>query len=126
MHHPRAAEFDPAGAFARAAAVAFESAGAVTLEAREVELRRRLGEREVRRAKTRDGVFAEQALQPLGHRALQMGHRNAFIDAKTFDLMEHRHVRHVRRVASEDLSRGDDAYRYAAALHCTDLHGRGL
>ena len=55
-----------------------------------------------------------------------MGHCDAFIDAEALDLVEHRHVRHIGRIAAENLARSDDADRHAAAFHRTDLHGRGL
>src|SRR5690606_3606440 len=55
-----------------------------------------------------------------------MGHRDALVDAKPLDLVEHRDVRHIRRVAAKDLSRGDDAYGHTATFHRTDLDSRGL
>ena len=61
MHHSGAAELDPARAFARAAALAVDLSRSVAFEAGEIELRRRLCEREVRRPKPRHGVFAEKA-----------------------------------------------------------------
>src|ERR1041385_6024253 len=100
MDHSGTAELDPAGAFARAAAFAFEYAGSVAFETREIELSRRLGEREVARAKTGYGFLTEQAFQPLGDCAFQVSHRDAFVDAEAFELMEHRRVRHVRSITA--------------------------
>ena len=126
MDHSRAAKLDPAGAFARAASFAFEFAGAVAFEAREIEFRRRLGKREVGRPKTRDRIVAEHSLEPFGDGAFEMGHRDAFVDAETFELMKHRRVRHVRRVAAKNLTRCENAERHAAAFHRADLYGRCL
>src|SRR5687768_12609516 len=55
-----------------------------------------------------------------------MGHRYPLIDAQPFDLVEHRYMRHVRRVAAENLARCDDAYRHPAAFHRAYLNGRSL
>src|SRR5262245_22962602 len=126
MHHSGTAEFDPTRTFARSATLSMNSSGAVAFETREVELSRRLGEREVARTKTRLGVLTKQTSEPLGDRSLQMRHRDAFVDAKAFELVEHRNVRHVGRVASEDFSRRENSDRNPAALHRTDLHRRSL
>ena len=58
MDHSRAAELYPASAFAWTAALTVDLTGSVTAKAREIELGRRLGEREVRRPKSRDSVGA--------------------------------------------------------------------
>src|SRR5512141_2983414 len=102
MNHPGAPELDPAGTFAWAAAFAFELPGTVTSEAREIELSRRLCKREIRRAKSRPGVFAVHSFEPFGNSAFEVRHRDAFVDAQALELVEHRRVRHIWRVASID------------------------
>src|SRR5687768_16148288 len=81
MDHSRPAELDPARTLARATASVFVPSGAVAFETREIEFRRRLGEREVARPKSCLRVFAKQAAQPLRYRALEMRHSDAFVDA---------------------------------------------
>jgi len=126
MNHPRTAKFYPAGPFARTTALAFELTGSVALETRKIELGRRLGEREVRRTKPRDSVLSVHSFEPFGHGALQMSHRDAFIDAKTLELMKHRRMRHIGRVAAKDLARRKNTDWRAAPFHRTYLYGRGL
>src|SRR5690242_7146923 len=117
MNHSRAAELDPAGVLADA------TPGAFALEATEIKLRARLGEGKVRRAKTRDRVGAKHAAQKLRHCSLQMRHRDAAIHAESLDLVEHRIVRRVGRVATKNTSGRDHANRHAATLHRMNLHG---
>src|SRR3954447_16707525 len=117
MYHSGTAELDPAGAFTRAASFAVELAGAVAFEAGEIEFGRGFREREVGRPKTRGRLLAEQALEPFCHSALKVGHGNALVDTQPFDLVKHRNMRHIRRIAAEDLPGCDYADRHAAALH---------
>src|SRR3954464_14457167 len=126
MNHSGAAELYPTGAFAWTTAFSLEPARAVTSEAREIKLGRRFREREVRRAKPSDGVSTVHSLEPFGNRALQMSHRDVLVDTETFELMEHRSVRHIRRVASKNLTRREYPQRYTAAFHRADLYGRCL
>src|SRR5687768_8210398 len=55
-----------------------------------------------------------------------MGHRDALIDAETLELMEHRCMGHIGRVAAEYLAGCKYADRNASPLHRTDLNGGGL
>src|SRR5687767_4437556 len=107
MHHPRTAKLYPARTLTRTAPSVFILPGAMTLKAREVELGRRLGEREVARAETGDGILAEQTPQPFGDCTFQMGHRDPLVDAQAFDLVEHRRVCHIRRVPPKHAPRGE-------------------
>lgn len=105
MDHSRAAELYPASAFAWTAALTVDLTGSVTAKAREIELGRRLGEREVRRPKSRDSVGAIHPFEPLGNCPFQMRHRDAFVDTEAFQLVKHRCMRHVGRVAAKHLAR---------------------
>src|SRR5690606_13331814 len=61
----------------------------------QVELGRRLGEREEVRPKARLGLFAEQLAREVVQRALQVRHRDALVDDEALDLSEHRKVRRI-------------------------------
>ena len=123
MDHSRAAELYPAGTFAWAAAFSVDLACTVTSETGKVELSRGLSKREVRRTKTRNGVRAIHPFEPLGHRAFQVSHRDTFVDTEAFELMEHRRVRHIGRVAAKDLARCENSKRNAAPFHGANLNG---
>ena len=77
----------------------------------DVELRRRLGEREVARPQARREAGAEERLGERLDRAGQVGQRDVAVDDEPLDLVEHRHVRGVGRVAAEHPARGDDVDR---------------
>ncbi len=126
VNHSRTAEFNPARTFARATAFVFKRAGAAAFETGKIKLRARLGEREVRRAQANARFLAEQTAQPFADRAFQVRHRDIFVHAQTFNLMKHRRVRQVGRVAAENSAGRDDANRHAASFHCANLHGRSL
>src|SRR5205085_7259790 len=55
-----------------------------------------------------------------------MSHSYAAINAKPFDVKEHRVVRSVRRVTPEYSPRRYDFQGHAATLHGVNLHGRSL
>src|SRR5689334_219627 len=55
-----------------------------------------------------------------------MGHRDSLIDAQALELVEHRYVRHVGRIATINLSGSEYADRYTTTLHRTDLNRRRL
>src|SRR5581483_11075903 len=84
VDHPRAADLDPARALAAAAG----RARAAAEHAREVDLRRRLGEREERRPEPRLDPLAEEPPREVQEHALQVGERDALVDAQPFDLVE--------------------------------------
>src|SRR5690348_3198342 len=67
VDHPGAADLDPAGVLAQRAT------RPVTLEARDRDLERRLGEREEIGREARTAVLAEERAQQLQERALQVG-----------------------------------------------------
>ena len=90
----------------------------------DVELGRRLGEREVVRPEPAGEVAAEERLRERVDRAGEVRHRDATIDDETLDLMEDRHVRRVGRVAAEHTAGHDHVDRRLDRLHHPDLHGR--
>src|SRR5437588_2840950 len=102
------------------------AARAVTFEATVINLRARLREREVRRAKARARLRSDQAMNHLGERPLQVRHSDAAINAQTFNLIEHWIVRCIRRVASEHSTGRNHSERRSAPLHSVNLHGRSL
>src|SRR5689334_13242148 len=93
MHHPRPAQLDPARVFTNPATRTF------AFEATEIELSARLGERKVRWPEARDRVSPEHASQKLRDRSFQMRHRDAAVNAQTFNLEEHRIVRGIGSIA---------------------------
>ena len=115
-----AAHLDPAGVLAHRAALA------VAEEAGDVELDRRLGEREEARAHAHLALRPEQLAEELQHRAAQVGERDPAVDGEALDLLERRRVRRVRRVAPVDATRRDHVDRRLPRQHRLDLVGRGL
>ena len=107
VDHPAPAELDP-----------------VTVRALDVELRRRLGEREVARPQARREAGPEERLRERLDRSGQVGHRDVAVDDESFDLVEHGHVRGVGRVAPEHPPRRDDVDRRLGGEHRADLHRR--
>ena len=89
VDHPAAAPLDPA----RAVAVLGEP---------DVELRRRLGEREVRRPPAGDRVGAEQRAGQVVEGAAQVRHGQPAVDRQALDLVEDRGVRRVELVGPVD------------------------
>src|SRR4051812_2104243 len=89
VDHPGAENFDPAGAFANAAAL-LRHLGAE--RALDVDLCARLDEGEIARASTyADGA----AVEPFGERpehALELRERDVLVHEKPFDLVKHRRV----------------------------------
>src|SRR5262249_55271551 len=120
MHHPRTAQLDPARVFTNATTRAF------AFEATEIELRARLSERKVRRPEARDRVRPEHSSQKLRDRTFQMRHRDAAVNAQSFNLEEHRIVRRIRRVAPKHTAGCDHPNRHATTLHRVNLHGGSL
>src|SRR5688572_30661244 len=87
-----------------------------------VDLGRRLGEREERRAKPHAEVVAlEEAAQEFGEHALQVGERHVLADPQAFDLVEHRRMRRVA-VDTIHAARRDDLDRRLVRLHPAHLH----
>ena len=99
VDHPRAADLDPARVPADGAA------RAVADVARDERLDRRLREREVVRDELAPPLLAEQRLQQVVERALEVAERDALVDGEALDLVERRRVRRVRRVAPVDAAR---------------------
>src|SRR5262245_31960836 len=92
----------------------------------DVELGRRLGEREVRRAQPRRERAAEEGLRELVDRAGEVGERDAAVDDEALDLVEHREVGGVGRVLPEHPARHDGVDRRRLRRHDPHLHRRGV
>ena len=99
---------------------------AAAQEARDVELDARLGEREVVRAQADLAVGPEERAREVLERALEVRQREAAVDREALDLLEHRRVRRVERVAAVDAARADHVDRRRLLLHHAHLHRRGL
>ena len=119
MDHAAAQEFEPAAVLADAAA------GAAADDACELELQRRLGEREVVGAPLQRRVRAEERSREVLEGALEVAHRDPLVDAEPLDLVEHRHVGGVV-VAAKRFAGNDHPLRRAANEHAADLHRRGV
>ena len=91
VDHAAAAPLDPARA-------------ALLLGEPQVHLGAGLGEREVRGTQTSLRLGAEHGLGEVVENALQVSHRQALINGKTLDLVEHGRVGRVERVGAEDLA----------------------
>ena len=98
VHHAAAEDLEPAGLLADAAA------GAVAEHALDVDLGRRLGEREVRRPEAQAARLLEELLGEAGEHALEVREADVLVEHEALDLVEHRRVRHVR-VAAVDRAR---------------------
>src|SRR5205085_3109918 len=105
VNHAGAHHFDPSRAFANAAA------GSIAEHTRDVDFCSGFDKRKEARPQARFGLLAEESFMKAFQRSLQIGERDALIDDQTFDLMEHRRVSRIERIASEYASRTDDANR---------------
>ena len=120
IHNARAADFNPAGAFADAAArAAADHATGVGFDGR-------FGEGEVMRAETDFRLVTEHVASEGGENAFQIGQRDVFIDIQAFDLVEGHAMCRVRRVAAIAATGADDADRRLLRHHRTNLHVRRL
>ena len=90
----------------------------------DVELAGRLGEREVARPQARREVGAEERLGERLDGAGEVGQADVAVDDEALDLVEHRHVGGVGRVAAEHATGGDDVDRRRPGEHRADLHRR--
>jgi hypothetical protein len=90
----------------------------------EIELRRRLGEREVRRPPPRLRVGAEHRAGEVLERALQMRHRDALVHHEALDLVEHRRVGRVEFIGAVRATRAHDRDRRLLGQHHPRLHRR--
>ena len=120
MNHAGATHFDPARLFADAAA------RAVAFETSVINLSARFDEGKVRRAKARLRIGAEQSADEFFDRAFEVAERNALVHQQAFDLIEHRVVRGVWRIAAKHAARRGDAQRRTPFLHGVNLHRRSL
>ncbi len=95
-------------------------------EALQIDLSRRLGEREVVRAHPGLDVVTEHRLSQVIQGALQMRQRDALVNHQALDLMEHRYVGGVELVGAIDLARAHDVDGQLTFQHGAGLHRRGL
>ena len=110
VHHAGAEDLEPAAGLADRGGV-------------DVDLHRRLGEREVRGAEAHlDVVDLEERLAELLQRPLQVAEVGRLVDDQSLDLVEHRRVRRIT-VDAIDAARRDDADRRLLRQHRADLHG---
>ena len=120
-----AEDLDPALALAHRAARAVAQEAVLAVEARDVDLDPRLGEREEVRAQADLALVAEDRAGERQQRALQVGERDVLVDREALDLVELRRVRRVA-VAAVDAAGDDDVERRRVLLHRADLHRRGV
>src|SRR5882757_1328734 len=126
VDHPGAEDLDPALPLAEVAALAVrEHAGALALEAGDVDLDARLGEGEVVGPQPHLAGVAEERPRHRQQRPLQVGQGQPLGHRQPLHLVEHRAVGGVG-VAPVDLARDDDEDRWALRLHRPDLHRRGV
>ena len=117
MHHAAAEDLQPVAAVAEFAGAAVPA---------DIDLHRRLGEREVAGAEPHRQVGdAEEGAQEVDQRALQMAERQVAIEDQALALVEHRRVRRVM-VGAIGAADDDDADRRRLRQHGADLHRRGL
>ena len=120
VDHPAAAQLDPARLRAHPAALALaEDAG-------DLELGRRLGEREERRPQPGVDVGAEVGVGERLDGAGQVAEGDAPVDDQPLDLVEDGQVAGVGRVPAVGPAGGDDVDRRRLRRHHPDLHGRGV
>ena len=115
MHHAGAEDLEPVLALA-------DPQRAALPRAADVDLRRGLGEREVRGAEAQfDRRHLEERPAELLEHPLQVRHREVAVDGEPLDLVEHRRVRLVH-VHAVDAARRDHPEGRAPRLERTDLH----
>jgi hypothetical protein len=120
-----AEDLDPRLAAADRAARAVAQEAVLAVEAGDVDLDARLGEREEVRAQADLALVAEDRAGEGQQRALQVGERDVLVDREPLDLVELRRVGRVG-VAAVDPARDDDVQRWRVLLHRADLHRRGV
>src|SRR6202042_465320 len=115
INHPATTELDPAGP--RAGPATFSPAD----RAGDLELRGRLGEREVCGPQARVDSCSEVGASERFDGACEIGETDRAVDHETFDLMEDRIVAGVRGVAAVATSRHHGVDRRLVLLHQPDL-----
>jgi len=98
------------------------AAFAATNVARDVHLRRGLGEGEIRRTETHLGALAEELLYEVIQGLLQVSKRHVLVDIQALYLMEDAVGASRDGLVAEHTARGDDADRRLVGLHHADLH----
>jgi hypothetical protein len=120
-----AEDLDPRLAAADRAARAVAQEAVLAVEAGDVDLDARLGEREEVRAQADLALVAEDRAGEGQQRALQVGERDVLVDREPLDLVELRRVGRVG-VAAVDPARDDDVERRRRGHHRARLHRRGV
>jgi len=78
------------------------------------------------RAEAGHGIGTVELFHQGVERALEIAHRDALVDDKALDLVEHRGMGRVDLVLAVHAARGQNADRRAGALHHAHLHRGGL
>ena len=86
----------------------------------------RLDEWEIARSEADFGVWAEEFLEDVLERSLQLCERDFFVDEKSFKLEELRFVSGVSGFVPKNFSWNDDTERRLVVLHIADLNRRCL
>ena len=71
-------------------------------------------------------MLAEHLAGEREQHALKVGQRDVLVDRQALELVEHGHVRGIRRVGAVDAARHDDVDRRRLRLHRPHLHRRGV
>ena len=116
MHHAGPEDLHPPGLLARGAA---DAPADLALH---VHFGRGLGERKERRPEPDTRVGGEEAAGERREGRLEVDEGDPLVHGEAFDLLEHRRVGRVERVAAIHLSRDHDADGGRIALERPDLH----
>ena len=104
--------------------LAHRAAGALALDAADVDFGARLGVGEEARAEAHLRAGAEQRFGHRAQRALEIRERDALADDQAFDLVEHRRVREIEIVAAVDRADRDQPHRRSVAAPCAGSASR--
>src|SRR5690606_21194493 len=121
VDHATAEHLQPSGALAHPAV----GLAPVAVEARHVQLGRRLGEREEVRSETDLRARPEELLGEVVERAFQVGESDVLVYRQPLDLVEDGEVGGVDGVGTVGLARGDDVHGRLVGFHPAHLDGRG-
>ena len=92
----------------------------------DMHLGRRLGEWEVVRDELGLGVCSEEFVGKMLEDPFEVTERDVGVDGEPFDLVEHRGVRGVERIAAIHPPRHHQIHRRLVLLHVAGLHRRGV
>ena len=122
MHHTCTEDLEPSRPLAHAAS------RSVACRTGDIDLGRRLREREEARAEAHLCVRIKELMQTQFERSLEIGKGDALVNDEPLHLCEHRGVRRIIGIAPIDTTGGNHANRRVrlVLLHRARLHGRGL